>query len=102
LAGAPRGKIYIGHRGAYLVAGSGHDGHAIYRDANNQFWANRLQYYGMNNGYWIATVEGVSDTYLAFQSSATTADAPYFRVLIHTPATSGYVAWDEATRGDAQ
>ncbi len=102
LADAPRGKVYIGYRGAYLVAGSGQDGHAIYRDANNQFWANRLRFYGMNNGYWIASVDGASDTFLAFQATPASADAPFFRVLIHTPSTAGYVAWDEATRGNAQ
>jgi hypothetical protein len=56
----------------------------------------------MNNGYWIALVDGVSDTYLAFESRPATSDAPYFKVLIYTPGTAGYVAWDEATRGNAQ
>ena len=32
----------------------------MYRDANNQFWANNLTYYGMSNGYWIASVNGAS------------------------------------------
>jgi hypothetical protein len=102
LSDAHRGKVYIGYRGAYLLAGSGKDGHAIYRDANNQFWANRLTYYGMNNGYWIAQVEGVSDTFLAFETRSATSEAPYFKILIHTSSTPGYVAWDEATRGNAQ
>ena len=102
LAGSARGVVYIGYRGAYHVLGAGQEGHAMYRDANNQFWANRLTYYGMSNGYWIASVGGVPDTYLAFQATPLSSDAPFFKVLIHTPNTSGYVAWDEATRGNAQ
>ena len=101
-AGAPRGVVYIGYRGAYHVAGGGREGHALFRDANNQFWANRLTYYGMSNGYWIAQVNGAPDTYLAFQTTPASPEAPYFKVLIHTPTTSGYAAWDEATRGNAQ
>jgi hypothetical protein len=102
LAVAPRGVIYIGYRGAYRIAGAGHEGHAMFRDSNNQFWDNSLTYYGMSNGYWIASVNGAPDTYLAFQATPTNSEAPYFKVLIHTPSSSGYVAWDEATRGNAQ
>jgi hypothetical protein len=61
-----------------------------------------LTYYGATNGYWIASVNGLPDTYLAFQSTAPSSDAPYYRVLIHTPNISGYAAFDEATRGNAQ
>lgn len=99
---APRGIVYIGYRGAYHVAGGGHEGHAMFRDANNQFWAKSLTYYGMSNGYWVASVNGAPDTFLAFQATPTSSNAPYYRVLIHTPASSGYMAWDEATRGNAQ
>ncbi len=102
LSGSPRGVVYIGYRGAYHVAGAGHDGHAMYRDANNQFFANNLTYYGVSNGYWIASVNGVPDTYLAFQATPLNHDAPFCKVLIRTPNTNGYVAWDEATRGNAQ
>jgi hypothetical protein len=100
--GSNRGVVYVGYRGAYHVVGSGQEGHAMYRDANNQFWDNNLTFYGMSNGYWIASVNGVPDTYLAFQATPLKADAPCFKVLIHTPNTAGYVAWDEATRGNAQ
>ena len=102
LASSARGVVYIGHRGAYHVAGAGQDGHAMYRDADNRFWSNRLTYYGTSNGYWIASVNGIPDTYLAFQTTAVNSDAPFFKVLIHTPNTTGYAAWDEATRGNAQ
>jgi hypothetical protein len=102
LGGSSRGVVYIGYRGAYHVQGGGHEGHAMYRDANNQFFANNLTYYGTSNGYWIASVNGVPDTYLAFQTTPASPDAPFFKVLIHTPNTNGYVAWDEATRGNAQ
>ncbi len=102
LGGSSRGVVYIGYRGAYHVLGGGHEGHAMYRDANNQFWSNNLTYYSTSNGYWIASVNGVPDTYLAFQTTPASPDAPFFRVLIHTPNTSGYVAWDEATRGNTQ
>ena len=101
-SGSPRGVVYIGYRGAYHVVGGGHEGHAMYRDANNQFLANNLTYYGVSNGYWIASVNGVPDTFLAFQATPLSPDAPFFKVLIHTPNMSGYVAWDEATRGNAQ
>jgi hypothetical protein len=101
LSGAPRGMVYVGYRGAYHVAG-GREGHAMFRDANNQFWANGLTYYGMSNGYWIASINGAPDTFLAFQATATGPDTPFYKVLIHTPNTSGYAAWDEATRGNAQ
>jgi hypothetical protein len=100
--GASRGVVYIGYRGAYHIGGSGQEGHALYRDANNQFWSNALTYYGMNNGYWIASINGLPDTYLAFQATPLKVDAPYFKVLIHTPNTNGYVTWDEATRGNVQ
>jgi hypothetical protein len=99
---APRGIVYIGYRGAYHITGGGHEGHAMFRDSNNQFWANSLTYYGTSNGYWIASVNGAPDTFLAFQATATSAIAPYFKVLIHTAGTTGYVDWDEATRGNAQ
>jgi hypothetical protein len=102
LAVAPRGMVYIGYRGAYHLQGSGKEGHAMYRDANNQFWANSLTYYGMSNGYWIASVSGAPDTFLAFQATPLGSDAPYYKVLIHTPNTTGYAAWDEATRGNVQ
>ncbi len=102
LTGSNRGVVYIGYRGAYHVVGSGQEGHAMYRDANNQFWDSNLTYYGMSNGYWIAAINGVPDTYLAFQATPLKADAPYYKVLIHTPNTTGYVAWDEATRGNVQ
>ena len=102
LASSPRGVVYIGYRGAYHILGGGHEGHAMYRDANNRFWANNLTYYGMNNGYWIVSINGVPDTFLAFQATPLSSDAPYYKVLIHTPNTTGYVAWDEATRGNAQ
>src|SRR4051795_6247516 len=49
------GVVYVGNRGAYHVVGSGSDGHAMYRDANNQFWASNLTYYGTSNGYWITS-----------------------------------------------
>jgi hypothetical protein len=100
LAGAPRGVVYVGYRGAYHLAGAGHEGHAMFRDANNQFWANSLTYYGMSNGYWMASVNGAPDTYLAFQAKPLSDDAPYYKELIHTPAMSGYAAFDEATRGN--
>ncbi len=74
----------------------------VNRDANNQFWDNTLTYYSMNNGYWIASVNGLPDTYLAFQATPLKAGSPYFKVLNHTPNTNGYVAWDEATRGNVQ
>ncbi len=102
LAASPRGVVYVGFRGAYHIVGGGHEGHAIYRDGNNQFWFNNLTYYGMSNGYWIASVNGAPDTYLAFQATPMNADAPFFKVLIHTPNTTGYAAWDEATRGNVQ
>jgi hypothetical protein len=102
LAGSPRGIVYIGYRGAYHVTSAGHEGRAIYRDADNRFWVNNLTYYGMSNGYWIASVNGIPDTFLAFQANPTTSDAPYYKVLIHTPNTTGYAAWDEATRGNSQ
>jgi hypothetical protein len=51
--------------------------------------------------HWIASVNGAPDTFLAFQATPTNSDALYFKVLIHTPGTSGYIAWDEATRGQA-
>ena len=70
----------------------------MYRDANNHFWANNLTYYGMSNGYWIASVNGLPDTFLAFQTTPVSPEAPFFKVLIHTPNTTGYAAWDEATR----
>src|SRR5262245_2504538 len=88
LAEAPRGVVYIGYRGAYHLVGAGHEGHAMYRDANNQFWANTLTYYGVSNGYWITSVNGSPDTFLAFQTTPLKNDAPYFKVLIHTPNTS--------------
>src|SRR5579872_2380570 len=88
LAAAPRGVIYIGYRGAYHVAGGGHEGRAMYRDANNQFWDNNLTYYGMSNGYWVTSVNGVPNTFLAFQATPMSPDAPYFKVLIHTPNTT--------------
>src|SRR5215472_8167823 len=50
LAAVPRGMVYIGYRGAYHLASAGHEGHAMFRDANNLFWAKNLTYYGMNNG----------------------------------------------------
>jgi hypothetical protein len=99
---APRGVIYLGYRGAYHVMGGGHEGNAMFRDANNQFFDRSLSYYGMSNGYWIASVNGLPDTYLAFQATPSSPEAPYFKVLIHTPAMSGYATWDEATRGNAQ
>jgi hypothetical protein len=102
LAVTPRGIVYLGYRGAYHLAGGGHEGHAMFRDADNRFWAKSLTYYGTSNGYWIASINGVPDTFLAFQAAPTGADAPYFKVLIHTPAMNGYTAWDEATRGNAQ
>jgi hypothetical protein len=102
LARASKGMVYIGYRGAYQVLGAGQEGHALYRDANNQFFANTLTYYSTTNGYWICTVNGIPDMYLAFQATPLSPDAPYFKVLIHTPNTTGYVAWDEATRGSAQ
>jgi hypothetical protein len=102
VAPAPRGMVYIGYRGAYQVAGGGQTGHCMFRDADNHFWSNNLTYYGMSNGYWIASVNGLPDTFFAFQTTAASPEAPYFKVLIHTPTTSGYSAWDEATRGNAQ
>jgi len=102
LALAPRGIVYIGYRGAYHLADGGREGQAMFRDANNRFWARSLTYYGMSNGYWIAAINGVPDTFLAFQATPMGHDAPYFKVLIHTPAMTGYMAWDEATRGNAQ
>jgi hypothetical protein len=102
LTTAPQGVIYIGSRGAYHIAGGGHEGHAIFRDSDNRFWNNGLTYYGMTNGYWITSINGAPDTFLAFQATSTNPDTPYYKVLIHTPGISGYVAWDEATRGNAQ
>jgi hypothetical protein len=102
LSGSSRGVAYIGYRGAYHVPSSGHEGRAIYRDADNRFWVNNLTYYGTSNGYWIASVNGVPDTFFAFQTTQSSSEAPYFKVLIHTPNTTGYAAWDEATRGNAQ
>jgi hypothetical protein len=102
LTAASRGIIYIGSRGAYHVAGGGREGHAMFRDSENRFWDNILTYYSMSNGYWITSINGAPDTCLAFQATPTNSDAPYFKVLIHTPGTNGYVAWDEATRGNAQ
>ena len=102
LTGVPRGMVYIGYRGAYHLASAGNEGHAMFRDANNLFWAKNLTYYGMSNGYWIASVNGSPDTFLAFQATPMTAEAPYYKVLIHTRAISGYADFDEATRGNAQ
>ena len=102
LLAASRGIVYIGHRGAYHVMGGGHEGRAMFRDSNNQFWSNSLTYYGMSNGYWIASVNGAPDTFLAFQATPASPEAPYFKVLIHTAGTTGYVEWDEATRGNVQ
>src|SRR5262245_15856183 len=102
LVGSSRGMVYVGNRGAYYIVGTGQEGRAMYRDANNQFWVSNLTYYGASNGYWIASINGIPDTFLAFQSTPTSPDAPFFKVLIHTPNTSGYVAWDEATRGNVQ
>jgi hypothetical protein len=102
LASAPRGIVYIGYRGAYHVASGGHEGHATFRDADNRFWARSLTYYGMSNGYWIASINGLPNTFLAFQAMPTNPDAPFFKVLIHTPNMNGYMAWDEATRGNSQ
>ena len=58
LAVAPRGVVYIGSR-SVSDRRHGHEGHAMFRDANNQFWDNSLTYYGMSNGYWIASVNGI-------------------------------------------
>ena len=102
LAIAPQGVVFIGYRGAYHVPGGGHEGHAMFRDADNHFWAKGLTYYGMNNGYWLASVNGAPGTFLAFQAAAASPDAPFYKVLIHTPRMTGYAAWDEATRGNAQ
>lgn len=102
LSSSSRGVLYLGYRGAYQVVGGGQEGRAMYRDAENRFWANNLTYYGASNGYWIASVNGIPDTYFAFQATPTSPDAPYYKVLIHTPNTTGYVAWDEATRGNVQ
>jgi hypothetical protein len=102
LAAVPRGLVYIGYRGSYHVAGAGSEGHAMFRDANNLFWAKNLTYYGMSNCYWIASVNGAPDTFLAFQATPSSGDAPYYKVLIHTRAISGYADFDEATRGNAQ
>jgi hypothetical protein len=102
LANAPQGIVFIGYRGAYHIIGAGHEGHAMFRDANNQFWAKTLAYYGTSNGYWIVSVNGSPDTFLAFQTTQESSDAPFFKVLIHTPAMVGYSAWDEATRGNVQ
>ena len=74
----------------------------MFRDANNLFWAKNLTYYGMSNGYWIASVNGAPDTFLAFQATPMSAETPYYKVLIHTRAISGYAEFDEATRGNAQ
>jgi hypothetical protein len=101
LMGSPQGIVYIGYRGAYHLAGGGREGHAMFRDADNRFWAKSLTYYGMSNGYWIASVNGVPDTFLAFQATPMSPEAPYFKVLMHTPKMTGYMAWDEATRGNA-
>jgi hypothetical protein len=98
---APWGMVYVGYRGAYHITGRGQEGHAMFRDSENRFWDNSLTYYGMSNGYWIASVNGAPDTFPAFPATPTNSDAPYFKVLIHTPGTSSYVAWDEATRGQA-
>ena len=57
----------------------------MFRDANNQFWAKNLTYYGVSNGYWIVSLNGVPDTFLAFQATPTGPDAPFYKVLIHTP-----------------
>jgi hypothetical protein len=73
----------------------------MFRDANNQFWATSLTFYGMSNGYWVASVNGAPNTFLAFQATPMSSDAPYYKVMIHTPAMTGYAVWDEATRGDA-
>jgi hypothetical protein len=102
LAVSARGVVYLGYRGAYHVVGGTHQGHAMFRDANNRFWATNLTYYGMSNGYWIASVNGLPDTYMAFQATPMSSDAPYFKVLIHTPNVTGYTYWDEATRGNSQ
>jgi hypothetical protein len=102
LAVVPRGIVYVGHRGAYHLASAGHEGQGMFRDANNLFWAKSLTYYGMNNGYWIASVNGAPDTFLAFQATPMSAEAPFYKVLIHTGAISGYADFDEATRGNAQ
>ena len=102
LASAPRGIVYIGHRGSYHLAAKGQDGHAMFRDSNNQFWDNSLTYYGTSNGYWIASVNGSPDTFLAFQAAPTDSGAPFYKVLIHTPRITGYTEWDEATRGNAK
>lgn len=102
LASAPRGIVYIGHRGSYHIAAQGQEGHAMFRDSNNQFWDNSLTYYGTSNGYWIASVNGSPDTFLAFQATSTNPDSPYYKVLIHTPRITGYAEWDEATRGNAR
>jgi hypothetical protein len=98
---APQGIVYIGYRGAYHVPGGGREGHAMFRDADNHFWSKILTYYGATNGYWIASLNGTPGTFLAFQDTPTSPDAPYFKVLIHTPGMTGYAAWDEATRGNA-
>lgn len=98
----PQGFVYIGYRGAYHLSSGGREGHAMFRDANNLFWARGLTYYGMSNGYWIASLNGVPNTYLAFQAAPAGPDAAYYKVLIHTPTMTGYSAWDEATRGNAQ
>ena len=74
----------------------------MFRDANNAFWVKNLTYYGVSNGYWIVSLSGVPDTFFAFQATPTGPDAPFYKVLIHTPAMTGYMAWDEATRGNAQ
>ena len=99
---SPQGIVYIGYRGAYHLMSGGHEGHAMFRDADNRFWAKSLTYYGMSNGYWITSVNGVPDTFLAFQATPMSPDAPYFKVLMHTPKMTGYMAWDEATRGNSQ
>ena len=94
--------VYIGYRGAYHLASAGNEGHAMFRDANNLFWAKNLTYYGMSNGYWIASVNG-ADTFLAFQATPMSAEAPYLQgAHSHTRAISGYADFDEATRGNAQ
>jgi hypothetical protein len=49
LSVVPRGIVYIGYRGAYHLASAGNEGHAMFRDANNLFWAKNLTYYAMSN-----------------------------------------------------
>ena len=99
LVSVPQGIVYIGRRGAYILTGAGQEGQAIFRDGNNRGFSRGMTYYGASGDYWVASLNGSTNTFFAFQARPTNTHSPFYQVLISTPQTGGtYVGWDEATR----